>query len=244
MAGKTISDWGKSMKETGLNVLKQTADRFHTIKQEDVERLKKSGLPQYDWFVLPYRDFSQKNNNLTSWMNKYTQKGEGFCIRAIPTEEGIKKGLTRKPKFGYLSFQYCINFLNEKTRDTGKEDWNIIMSNWEEDNYGGVIISGDRFVIGEISSNLEKLTSMEQTPLAGFIFDRGGLGYITDKTKWMDNSQEKAKSVLWKTFFNNIKQGDDNFNPSLLKGYFEFVYTKTDKIRFLDFKENEQYIKI
>ena len=90
MSGKTMSDWEKQVRAIGLS---DYADSIHTNKTEDLQNLANSKLPQSNWISVPYTKFNKRNKELTSFLNKYIQLGEGFVVRLIPTPEGIKKDI-------------------------------------------------------------------------------------------------------------------------------------------------------
>lgn len=254
MPGKTMSDWQARARESGFQTaeLKSWADAVETKKEEDLARLQATRLPQYDLFTLPFREFSKDNAKLMDFFRKYQTRRHKFCTRALPTAEGKALGYTRKPKMPLLGFEDSLEHL-ESIIKKGEEDlWGVGISDMTEQPYGGVIISGasvrtlsgthkGRLVYGEISRKLDKLTGGEEQPLASFVFDRGGLGQVTDKTRWLVDEDSKAREFLWQTAREHILPGD-SFNPFIWPGYFEFIITTAGESKFLDYKENLGYL--
>ena len=242
MSGKTMSDWEKNARAQGFE---EYANSIRTNKDLDMENLKKTGLPQYNWISISFKEFDEKNEFLNSFFKKYIEKNYGFCVRAIPTPEGEEKKHTRKNIKCFFDFEKYKKFLENIV---GKDEnlFRIIISNWLPSKYGGVIFSGienGKIIRAEIANDLEKLTSGEINPLASFIYDRKKLGNIEDKTEWLKYDDKIAKDYLWKVFRNYIATGD-SFNPFLREGYFEFIITEKEKeIKFVDFKLNEMYLK-
>ena len=231
MAGKTMSDIAKLSKEKGLNSI---ADKI-TLKQEKMRILMNSDIPQYDCRILPYLEFNKENNELMQFFDMHLAQGEGVCVRALPTQEGIRNGFTRKFKYGFLTFQDCTEFLKEKVKDDSLYD--VGLTSWIPSDYGIAIISGiqDRKVIlAEIGKGVDTLTSGRETPLAGFTIDRSVVGHLENKTVWHIDKDKKARDFLWKTVRKHICLGD-GFNPFVRYGYFEAVITQRDELRFIDY---------
>jgi len=231
MSGKTMSNWETALRRDGEGEL---ADKVHTEKSEDMIRLQQSGLPQFDYLEIPYADFTENNRQLIEFISKYIQQGKGFCIRALPTEEGRKRELTREPTKGYLNYESMENFLEKVIR--GDENlWTIGLSDWEPNEYGGIIVIKNFSARGEITRELDRLTAGKENPLAGFKFD-GEFG----RAKWYIEKEESAKEELWRAF--QIVGENPRTNR---KGYFEFIVTeKSGEIKFLDYKINETYLNL
>ena len=140
-------------------------------------------------------NFNERNKDLMKFFARY----KGFTVRAIPLPH--KKDLSRKPRTGLCSFKECKDFLEQNIRGN-EENYRVVLSEWEPERYGGVLISGienGRFIIGEIGKGLENLCFGYEIPLAGFKIDRGGIGHINNKTSW-EFRDSKAKAILWKAF--------------------------------------------
>lgn len=245
MPGKTMSDWQKFARNSKVPFLEGWAEKVETKKEEDLERLRKTRLPQYDLFVLPYVEFSKQNSSLDNFFKLYANQGYKFCVRALPNDVGKQRGYTRVPRQGLKGFSDSREFLASVIK-RGEEDlWNIGITNQLKHVYGGVIISGidnRRRVLCEISNNLERLTSGEEDPLVVFIYDRARIGHITDKLRVLKNLDSCAFNILLGVFRNNIARGS-SFDPYLFFGYFEFVIGVDGKERFIDYKINEEYKK-
>lgn len=242
--GRTIQDWVLAARSTKGVALSKWADSIETTKREDLERLKTSGLSQSPLITMPFQDFKYENPQVAEFYEKSLADKRTFCARAMPNAEGLKRGLKRQPKRGLVSFRECLDFLqgfigkNSDFYDAGISSHFVNL-------YGGVIISGamgGRLVYGEISKNLDKLTSGEEEPIAGFTFDRAKLGHVENKVIWHIERGKRAKAFLWKTFCRYILLGEDRFNPIIWSGYFEFVLSRKGEAEFLDYKFREAYL--
>lgn len=135
MAG-TMSHWEVAARKRGFV---EYADAVHTEKLEDLRRLRFSGLPQFDLFQCTYLDFNRGNEELMEFIEKYLELGQGFCVRALPTEEGASRGLTRKHKLGFMDFKFMkCSLAGYIQRD--RELFDVGLSNWEPAEYGGIFI--------------------------------------------------------------------------------------------------------
>jgi hypothetical protein len=232
--GETMSDWIVSLRQAGQPAI---AKRLSTNKIEDLEKLRKSGLPQFRWFDTSYQQFNGNNLGLLRFFAEH----QGVCVRALPNTEGLQRDFTRKYKFGFLSFEDCLKFLRANIQEPA-DLWEVSLSEWEPHEYGFILQSGARFVRGEIGLQLDDLSHGKEVPLASFEFDRAGLGYISDKTKWLTCRNLDAKCSLWRAF-SYIRAPWDNFDPICLGGYFEGVITKRrGEIKFIDYKTNLAYL--
>jgi len=225
----SIRDWILAARERGIDL-----DRLDSDKQEDARNLEKSGLPIYDSFRCLYIEFTETNKLLSEFIARYN----GFVVRALPLPH--RKDLQRKPKIGLCSFRECREFL-KRAVEGNEQDYSVLISEWGPQDYGGILISGDRYIFGEIGRGLDTLSFGHETPLASFEIDRAKVGHLENKTEWKCKEDKRAKNFLWKALY-YIKKGSDNFDPYFIRGYFEFVVTETEKIRFVDFKDNERYL--
>lgn len=232
-----MSDWEKNIrKERGY---KNLADRIHTSKVEDMERLKNSGLPQYDFIKIPYLEFNKRNKTLMNFITKCSRLDYGFCIRALPNENGIKLGFTRKFKLGNMNYSDLKQFLYREVKEPFNV-WDVGLSNWKSQIYGGTIILNERYAIVEMAKEEDggviAVTSGEVIPIIGRQnFTEGGshsfgLKYTTE--------DETERSIILKAL-RCVKE-----NPKTMsRGYFEFVVSEDEKIFFLDYKINLEYLR-
>jgi hypothetical protein len=229
--GGTISDWIEIARRTKVDL-----SGLDTKKREDMERLRNSGLPQFDSFDLPYSEFTKDNKELMMFI----RKNERVTIRALPKESGKAKGFTREYEIGWpCSYDSCRGFLNEVIAGN-VDDYDVGMTSWEYNHYGFVLISSPKFVFGELGKRLDNLSHGLEVPLASFVVDRSGVGHLEDKTRWIKARNKKSASKLLEAL-KHIKEPSDNFNPSFLEGYFEGVITKSG-VKFLDYKVNQAYL--
>jgi len=228
----TISDWIIEMEKAGLNKL---ARAFHSKKLKDYERLKKTGLPTFDDFIVPFRQFQKENKNLEEFLSKY----KGFVIRAIPNT----KELPRRYKIGIHTFEDCQKFLDQNVQKENQDKYSVFLTEHEPTNKSGIIISKrDKlfFEIGECG--LDEL-SHGRDPSISCIIDFTKIGHISDKTQWKIKKNKQNEKLMYNVL-RYIEISRDNFNPLFIKGYFEFVKTKkTNRIKFVDYKINKSYLK-
>ena len=224
MSGKTMSDW-ISQPEAPRLIKKLASDKL-----EDMDRLRKSDLPQFDYLSLPYNEFSEQNIFLTSFFHKYSQQGYSFCVRAIPTDQGLEKGYTRKPMLFIPDFDEAKDFLENIVQKGEERLWNVGISNMASQHYGGVIISSLRRTLAEIATRLDKLTAGEETPLATYEKPSTHL-----RGRWLKKADPNAEKWLKRA----IKMIGSR------QGYFEFVVSQIKsrkEIKFLDFKTKPEYL--
>lgn len=231
-------------RERGFNL-----DEYYTKKEEDIAKLKKLNLPQPDTFSCSYNDFRQDNMSLTEFLERHSK----FFIRARPTIERLEKGYT----FGLKTFKEMKEFVDPIVADN-KGHYTIIISEWDKDMYGGVIVfergmkHTQRLVRGEIAEGITITISEDQgcekelelsglealclglvTPLASFAIPGG----IESTIQWTVQDLE-AKKILWKAYKQAVYSG---FNHK--KGaYFEFAVRETGRLIFVDCKDKPAYL--
>ena len=231
-----MSDFAESVRKANLNI------GWKETKKQDLARLRRSDLPQFPWFDLPYKLFTKHNQELAGFFSENSTKGDVYCVRALPNERGRERGYTRKPFLGLKGFEDSKKVL-EKLIKSGEENlWDIsITPNPPVQPYGGVIFVGRRRVIGEISGKLDKLTAMEEDPYASFIWDRAEPGRYQANALWFLEGNEENRRLLFKALKHLICiKGEDL--PIMLRGYFEFVSTGRREIKFLDYKTSDNYL--
>jgi len=231
-----------------------TLDEYEYKKTEDLRRLRQLNVPHFKFYSCPYLDFTQKNKKLIEFLSRH----KGFFVRVLPTRPGLDKKFTS----GLCSYEECRAFADPFVK--GNEDnYEMVLSEWAPDDYGGVIIfeqrrpKSERFIKGEIAKSITlevvdekgeqsevELTGLQALclsivdPSAGFVINTDVVGHIEDKVNWYSVKTPEAKSLLWKTF-RSIPIGD-SFNPLFKEGYFEFTIANS-RPRFVDFKANPAY---
>lgn len=234
MAG-TFSDWIIKMQEAGFHDL---AMEFHSEKFQDYKRLKESGLPIFDDFIVLFNQFKKENENLREFLSKY----KGFVIRAIPNT----RELPRRYKIGVSDFDGCQKFLEQTILPQHKEKYSILLTEHEPTDWAGIIISRQNNVLIEVAqSGLDELSGGKVIPSGGYFAYHDfkpfqSMKYNTENIKEME--------LMWGAlqYLRKDLSSDLNLLPNInfIKGYFEFVKTKkTNKIKFLDFKINKSYLK-
>jgi len=231
----TISDWIIGMEKAGLN---ESAKSFHSKKLQDYERLKKSGLPVFDDFIIPFKQFQKGNKDLKEFLARY----ESFVIRAIPNT----RELPRRYKIGVYGFEGCQKFLNQHVQKEDQDKYSVFLTEHEPTNWAGIIISRSQDTLIEIAqSGLDELSHGQFTPVGGH-FAQHKQNHFKSMKYNTKNIQERE--LIWGTLQylrSDLPTDSDLFpNINFMKGYFEFVkIERTDRIKFLDFKVNESYLK-
>lgn len=240
MAG-TISDWIIAMKKAGLEEL---AKKYHTEKSIDDTRLINSGLPTFDRFQVPYDQFREDNEGVIDFLAKYKQ----FIIRALPIKG--RPNLPRRPKLDgpVYTFEDCIKYLDilfSKGRELeGKEgEYNVSLVENIPTKGSGIIMSRNQDLIIEISEeNLADL-SHGQGPTVWGHFANHNHHFKSMRYHTEDFQQ---REFIWNAlqFIRKDLPTDSIFpNIKFTKGYFEFVITENNEVRFWDYKINEMYLK-
>ncbi len=209
---RSMASWIIHASNHGIDMRK-----FHSDKLEDNQRLEESGLPVWNKFKVPYREFHKNNPQLMEFFSKYEQ----FLIRAIPNTSE----LNRFSNLGVSDFKECLDFLRKGVNPKHADSYSVLMTEWEPTEYGGIIISRPNSRIIEISKELDELEHGQVTPVTGY---SNGLGmkYTTEDTE--------LRQLMW----NSLKYVKG------LEGYFEFVITEKDRsIKFIDYKTSRGYLE-
>ena len=227
MPRKTMSDLIRIAEEKGINM-----QEFYSNKEEDLKNLAKSGLPTNENFYLKPEEFLRENQRLQDYFERHLKEKSLFCVRVLPTEQGLKKGYTRKPRLGIRYFAEAKKHVVD-TITQGEEDlWTIAITPMSfEELYGGVFAIGERYIQAEIGKSLEQLTSGEIDPLVSLIIDT--TQPPGERINICKNESKPAETFLIEAISIAISRN--------LKGYFEFVIQKKIKneIIFVDYKDKK-----
>ncbi len=245
MSKKTsMYDWNIAMQERGM---KKLAKQFTINRMKDDERLKNSGLPYFKNFVTDCKNFNKQNQDLMEFISSYNE----FMVRVLPLPQ--RKDLPRRFKRGGVyTFEHCKDFLDKLFAQDkelkGNEDfYKISLSETEVNLAGGNIVSTPSKVIIECKREIngkEGLSGLcygENPDLTGII-DLTKLGHLQDKITWIPK-KSNLKPVLLKTL-SYIELTRDSFNPFFMRGYFEWLYVKSKRIVFWDYKVNKFFQKV
>lgn len=228
--GETMSDWIISMKARGLQDL---ANGFHSEKVEDLKRLEESGLPVFSGLSVAYFNFKRENAELMIFLKSCV---EGIVIRALPNTPQHP----RRYKIGVKGFEECEKFLRENV--VSGAEYNVYMSEWEPQDRSAIIISSPEKVLLEVGScGLDELSHGGDTTLS-FKIDLTKIGHLENKATWTKQGDSRDREVA-KQALKEITLNPDSFNPLYLRGYFEIVATTRGKVKFVDYKINQLYLK-
>ena len=242
----TMSDWIINMRKAGKSDL---AERFHTEKFEDHERLKNSGLPVFGDLMVTYEKFKRENEALMDFLFRCY----AVVIRAIPRTHN----LPRRHKIGLRSFEECEKFLRRVVEESGTKEYDILFTEWEPASYAGNIISRENDLLIElIDEGYHSLLAHGKIiPSVTGHFAHHGLNHY--RSMVFNSEDIKQRRLVWRTlqFLTEAVIDSRDLEESLSsqvsvpgfvfrKGYFEFVVAEKDsKIRFIDYKVNPMYLK-
>ncbi|MDD5253720.1 MAG: hypothetical protein PHG05_01270 [Candidatus Nanoarchaeia archaeon] len=228
---KNISDWVIAAEKERIDL-----GRFHSDKLEDWRRLKGSGLPIYDFIIVHVEDIKAGDPLVSNFLNKYPR----FVVYAIPNT----KEMPRRYKLNLKSFEECNNFLRETINPRDCKKYTIILEDYGVgDKIGGVIISKNSEVLIEAAEGtLEKMSHGDIPLFLSCKIDLGKVGHIENKMEWFIGKNNLNMKFV-RFIIDYIDLAKDIFNPHLMKGYFEFIITNNDELKFLDYKINEMYLK-
>jgi hypothetical protein len=227
--GKTISDYIIALKEKGLENL---ACGLHTTKLEDYERLKNSGLPVYADISFKATDFSLDNKKLASFLSKYKE----VTIRALPKTPD----LPRRYKICAKNYKECMDFLEQEVPENKKEDYKILLTEYQPSNSSGIIILRKDTAIVEIAeAGLDAFSHDEALCHTGIfgISEYHKFRKIKIKSPKKGRIKNKIKNAMYASL-NCITKAQ----LPQAEGYFEFLITQKQEIKFLDYKTSQAYL--
>jgi len=225
--GQTISDWIIASKGEGLEGLVSN-------KLEDYRRLKNSGLPIFDNLIISYKSFKKSNAQLKEFLSNY----DSFTVRAIPETED----LPRRYKIGVHSFKECKNFLEQVIKKGNGDIYSVFLTVYEPNIKSGIIISKKDEVIVEVSDYVLDKFSHGEDPSSSCTIGLTALGGISSKATWWKKGSPKDEEIIKKAL-EYITLGRSRSDFLFMKGYFEFIVTETNEIKFLDFKTAKGYLR-
>ncbi len=225
--GKTISDWIILANSKGF-LTKQFSD-LHSIKSRDNEILKSLSLPRYADITIPGNDFVYKNSSLVDFL----QKNKKVVIRALPNTSL----LPRRFNIGVSGLEECMEF-KKKFVGNNSCQYTFLLSEIEDQTYCGTIILSDEKGICEIveGSNHTMLAQGEKTPIEYATFNTFGR-ILFSSLEYTMNSDEHIKTYICQALGFVNKTGIE-------VGYFEFVITESQGIKFIDYKQNKAYYNL
>lgn len=248
MAKQSMYDWKAGVIKKGPKKLNKD---FYLNRLEDDKRLANSRLPCFQRFETRVYDFKKSNKELIEFVSQYKE----FMVRVLPIKSA--KGFPRTFKRGGVhTFEHCREFLDftfNKNSDyiDNEEFYKISLSETEVNLAGGVIISTPKNIFMEIK---EESNIKTDTGLSGLCYqglpDQSGVmnftrfikpGMPREKIIWRYDKLELSKIILRALKYLRISGKDDHENPDndYMRGYFEFLQTKSDEIIFWDYKIQE-----
>ena len=239
---KTLVGWGKKLMELGQG---EFVKLIETDIVEDFHLIKKLRLPTYDSYLIPVQEFLDRFSELNvSFIH------EKYYLVLLPIREGLNKySLT-----GFQKLDEAKEFIFENISKL-IDEYMIRISEFEENAYGGSIMSTDEQIIAEISKGLQTGVAYGSAKVE--------LAKISPFSKTVQYSSDNIllNQLLWKAISAiEVKQDsliadNEKIGMSMLhgkfyfKGYFEFAYTDIptrDHLRlvFFDLKLGKIYSNI
>ncbi len=190
-------------------------------------------MPIFLGLSISYPEFNNQNKTLIDFLRVCDK---GIVIRALPNTPKYP----RRYKIGVRGFEECVRFLEESIAP-GIE-YTIYMTEWEPQDRSAIIISSPERVLLEVGScGLDELSHGGETNLRlGVNFTK--IGHLEDKTSWLKQGDPRDRQVASQAL-KEITLNPDSFNPLYMRGYFEIVGTTSGKVRFIDYKVNEMYLR-
>ena len=179
-------------------------------------------------------------------------------LRIIP-KEGVK-GLPRFFTFDIYSWENCLSFIELITETQSakgfsfKSNYNSYdfgLSEYEPASYSGVIVSNQETLRAESSREIHykdgkrrRLSGLQaicegKTPDVSCL-----ISLEKPETSWFANCPESVAQhqiLIIKKVLSHLDLAHDSFSPLFMQGYFEWVHTKTGKIKFWDYKTNPSF---
>ena len=223
----TVSDWVIGVGDSHPDL----AESLHSIKKQDNERLRNSGLPILENLAINYLDFLKTPRRLRSFFQDHGL----FAIRALPRTSQ----LPRRYKLGVESLEEATKFLSSAIND--KKIYDILMTKQQPQKYSGIIIlKPDQAVIEIGRLGLDRFSHGDGKRYVGD-FDNEGINKF--RVRGFSGNYELPIGPKIKTLMNRALRCIKSSKEICNKGYFEFIVTGKNKIKFLDYKVAEGYFK-
>lgn len=239
---RTFVGWARALSNVGLEKL---AESYETDPVADFKRLRLLGLPIYDAHLLPVLEFLEKCSEL-----QLLFLHDSYYMQLYPLA-------ANKRKYSLLDFSNLTRaeeFIEQNISEE-KEDYLILVSEYENNLFGGSIISYRGGMIVEITPGAQTGVSYGNTDVEHLVSTpvfRGIRCSTMDpviKGLLITAAQAISKGEV-------ITAGESlgaNISPSngkmQLDGYFEFAYTGSSisgpfRLVFFDAKFNDSYCRL
>jgi len=226
MKGQTISDWIISIDE----LYPKLSKNLHSEKKQDIRRLANSGLPILKGFRVSYINFLKQPKKLIKFLESYGQ----FVVRALPNTPK----LPRRYRKYIRNYEQASDFLKSiiKTKDI----YDIFITYQPSEKYSGMISLNPAIAVVELGRiGLDKFSHGLGTRYGGIFHNSGFNKFFLFKT--YSTGKRKTSDKL----INHMRQSLMHITKADLltqHGYFEFLISKENKIYFLDYKINKNYL--
>jgi len=239
----TVRDWTIAGEDCDIDL-----SYLDSVKQEDIDNLRKLGLPMFADLRLPYLEFNRDNPDINDFFKKYP----GVTVRAIPKK--YRTDLRRRFKVGVYGYDECRKFLDEEVKGDEK-DYETWITEWQPQSWGGIIFSKkDRALIEISRQGLERLTHGQMIPDGVGIFACFDFNHFKSM-KYLSGWRYERK-LMWNILQHiRINRDSDSElfpNIELIPGYFELVITEPGDlhqdrwmgdVKFVDYKDTEGYFR-
>jgi hypothetical protein len=243
LVDRTIVGWSGKLRSIGKQRL---ADMFDTDIVEDFNLVKALGLPTYDAYLIPCVEFIKK----FAWFRKNFIHTH-YYLNLLPTETGFRK----LSLVGFGDLDEARRFIGSHL-DGRHDKYMLRISEFEDNVYGGSIMSESDIVLAELSQGLQQKVAYGAVPVVGLTLTsyRKTAKYSTD--------DPFERTLLWRAIEAIMIRGQAGARlPAcaslvhecgrywFVKGYFEFAYTRcTDgaplRLVFFDVKLGPAYYNV
>ena len=240
---KTLVGWSNRLRNLGLN---EIASKYDTDIIRDFYLIRELNLPTYDSYMFSVVCFLDQFERLQANFIH-----DSYYLILLPMHENYRKYIL----MDFKSLLDAKNFIVQNIQGM-YEHYMIRISEFEQNVYGGSIISDEGLVLVEMVKGLQNGVAYGTKNVIS-----GRLTPFTISTHY-STSNEEERLYIWRVIQSIIQNNDmitqndlinreNHFihNINFLKGYFEFVYTKHMKrdclrLIFFDVKLNKAYYHI
>lgn len=211
---RTLVGWSLALREIGLA---SVSAGFETNPSEDFSSLERLGLPRYEAFQFTVRQFFDNFKTLLD-----TFRHALYYVVLIPQRPADQKF----SKIALSSLTEVRRFV-EVTLADHDADYLVKISEFEENVYGGSIMSENGCVIIELTDGLQSglaygVTSVDTGLLTEYSISMKYSTAVVDRRKLMWNALSHIRGECARSAATHKIRG-----LPFLRGYFEFAYTSS-----------------
>lgn len=240
---RTLVGWSERLRALGLHSL---AAQYDTDIVRDFELVHELGLPAFDSYIVPVRDFLDEFN---SFRKKFVY--DRYNLALLPLHDNCRK----YSLIDFARLEEGRKFIVQNIRGMF-DKYMLRISEFETNMYGGSIMSDDDIVLVEMAEGLQTRVAYGTS-----IVISGTLTSFGISTKYSTQNQVE-RMLIWKAMKAIIRDAkmvkeDTTCHRQVhsirgyyfLKGYFEFAYTQREdredlRLIFFDLKLSKAYYNL